>query len=249
MKKILLVIAVVGIIACNNETSTTADTKDSTNATTMSDSSNNEGWVDLFDGQSTRGWHKFGDSVVGSAWKIENGTLWLDPSNKKDGKIVGGGDIVTDEEYENFHLKVDWKVDTGANSGIMFLIREDKKYTWPWETGPEMQVLDNERHRDAKIPKHRAGDLYDLISVSKETVKPALEWNSAEVRVLNGKLDFWLNGENVVTTTLWDDNWKAMLKNSKWKDHPDFSIYKSGKIGLQDHGDRVWFRNIKIKRL
>ena len=112
-----------------------------------------------------------------------------------------------------------------------------------------MQVLDNERHPDAKIPKHRAGDLYDLISSSQETVKPAGEWNHAEVKVQNGKLDLYLNGTNVVSTTMWDDNWKKMVAGSKFKSMPDFGTFKKGHIALQDHGNAVWYKNIKIKQL
>ncbi|MFN2440722.1 MAG: DUF1080 domain-containing protein, partial [Chitinophagaceae bacterium] len=116
-------------------------------------------------------------------------------------------------------------------------------------TGPEMQVLDNAGHPDAKITKHRAGDLYDLISVSKETVKPAGEWNTAEIIADKGNLRFRLNGEEVVNTTMWDDVWRTMLANSKFKDMPGFGTFKKGKIALQDHGDNVWYRNIKIRRL
>lgn len=219
------------------------------NANRLSEKEIEDGWELLFDGKSTAGWHKYGNAPVGAAWKVANGELFLDASVKENWQIKGGGDIVTDNEYDNFHLKLEWKVDTGGNSGIMFLIHEDKKYKYPWETGPEMQVLDNERHNDAKIHKHRAGDLYDLIACTKETVKSALQWNAVEIRCENGNLKFWLNGENVVSTTLWNENWKNMLKSSKWANHSDFSIYRKGRIGLQDHGDRVWFRNIKIRRL
>jgi len=112
-----------------------------------------------------------------------------------------------------------------------------------------MQVLDNAGHPDAKIPKHRAGDLYDLISCSQETVKPWGQWNHVEIKCVNGKLDLYLNGTNVVSTTLWDDNWKKLISGSKFKDMPDFGTFKQGHIALQDHGNDVWYKNIMIKKL
>lgn len=216
----------------------------------MTNTGNNEGWNNLLDGKTSAGWHRYGGGSIDSVWKVTDGILWLDIPGKKAQNIKGDWDIVTDDEYENFDLQLDWKVGLNGNSGIMFLIHEDKpKYNWPWQTGPEMQVLDNEGHPDAKVHKHRAGDLYDLIACKKETVKPAGEWNTARIHLLNGKLNFYLNGENVVTTTLWDDNWWKMVSNSKWKNYPDFTKYRKGRIGLQDHGDQVWYRNIRIKRL
>jgi len=254
-KKLLGLFIAVSLFACNNSTQKSTTTEDSTKHTfmssnTISEQEKTDGWELLFDGQTTRGWHKYGGTPVGAAWKVVDSTLHLEVSEKKDWQILNGGDIVTDDEFENFHLKLEWKIDTGGNSGIMFYVHEDSvKYKWAWETGPEMQVLDNERHSDAKIPKHRAGDLYDLISSTKETVKPALEWNMVEIKCVNGKLDFWLNGENNVSTMLWDDNWKKMVAASKFKIRPDFGVYKKGRIALQDHGNNVWFRNIKIKKL
>jgi hypothetical protein len=112
-----------------------------------------------------------------------------------------------------------------------------------------MQVLDNAGHDDGKIIKHHAGDLYDLISCSQETVKPVGEWNQVEIISNNGKLDFILNGTNVVSTTMWDDNWKKLVAGSKFKDMPDFGTYKKGRIALQDHGNMVSYRNIMIKKL
>ena len=218
--------------------------------TQLTDEEKKEGWQLLFDGDSTRGWHTYGGKPVGSAWKVKDGYLYLDTSAKENGKIIGGGNILTDSAFENFHLKLEWNIAKNGNSGIIFLIEEDtSKYTEPWHTGPEMQILDNAGHPDGQHTKHRAGDLYDLISSKKEMAKPPGEWNLAEVKCLNGKLDLYLNGENVVSTTLWDENWKQLIAGSKFKDVPGFGIYKQGKISLQDHDNEVKFRNIKIRKL
>ena len=257
MIRSLLMIAAVGLGAsCNNEgeTSNTNDTSTAeppaATATLLTDEEVKEGWVSLFDGETTKGWHKYGGAPVGAAWKVENGMLRLDANQKENWQIKDGGDIITDEEYENFHLKLEWKIDTCGNSGVIFYIHEDTaKYEWPWMTGPEMQVLDNKCHPDAKIVKHRAGDLYDLITSSPETVKPANEWNVAEIKSENGQLEFYLNTVKIVSTKMWDEAWKQMVAGSKFKDMKDFGTYKKGRIGLQDHGNNVWFRNIKIRRL
>lgn len=254
LKQTLLAATVVLAVACNNESNISKTNEEPGTVTrhnTLTKEEQDQKWQLLFDGKSAGGWHKYGGQPAGSAWKVDaEGNLYLDASQKENGKVVGGGDIVTDEEYDNFHLKLEWKVDTAANSGIIIYVHEDStKYRYPWETGPEMQVLDNERHPDAKITKHRAGDLYDMISCSRETVKPAGEWNQAEIISNNGNLEFYLNGEKVVSTTMWDDNWKELVANSKFKGMKDFGIYKKGRIGLQDHGDLVWFRNIKVRKL
>jgi len=217
---------------------------------TLSSQEKEQGWRLLFDGKSTQGWHSYGYGSVGKAWNIVDGSLHLDIANKKDWPANESKDILTNDEYENFHLKADWKLAKKGNSGIIFYVHEDKKkYPNTYETGPEMQVLDNAGHSDAKIPKHRAGDLYDLISSSSEPVKPAEEWNHAEIMCKNGKLDFYLNGVHIVSTQLWNDNWKKLIANSKFKSMPDFGTFKKGKIALQEHGEEVWFKNIKIRKL
>jgi hypothetical protein len=254
MIKILLVAGTASLLfACNSADKTTEEKKENTSsvqAVTLTDEEKKDGWQLLFDGVSTKGWHKYGGAAVGSAWKVTDGVLWLDTSSKEKGKVVGGGSIVTDEQFENFDLKLEWNIAKGGNSGIIWGVNEDTtKYEEPYDTGPEMQVLDNVGHADGKFPKHHAGDLYDLIACSKETVKPYGEWNVAEIKLLNGKLDLYLNGENVVSTTMWDDNWKKLVANSKFKDWPGFGAYKKGGISLQDHECNVSFRNIKIKKL
>lgn len=209
-----------------------------------------EGWQLLFDGKTTNGWHTYGRSAVGQAWQIQDGALYFDTSQRQGRRIIGGGDITTNKEYENFHLKLEWKAAPGINSGIIFLVHEDtSQYKATYETGPEMQIIDNDRHADAKINKHRAGDLYDLIASSKEVAKPIGEWNEAEIVLNKGKLDLYLNGTHIVSTTIWTDEWNSLVANSKFKDWKGFAKYRKGKIALQDHGDPVWFRNIRIKEL
>ncbi|RYE39931.1 MAG: DUF1080 domain-containing protein, partial [Sphingobacteriales bacterium] len=195
-----------------------------------------KGWVKLFDGTTTNGWHTYGKTFTGKGWKAENGVLHFDPKSKNN----DGGDIVTDNEYGNFHLKLEWKVAPKANSGIIFFVHEElPKYGQTYSTGPEMQVLDNDGHPDGKITKHRAGDLYDLVQSNSEPVKPVGEWNKAEIISNNGKLEFKLNGKKIVSTTMWDDNWRSLLAGSKFAKWEGFGSYKKGKIGLQDHGDEV----------
>lgn len=236
------------IVSCNpSGKNNTANIMTDSTTTGKSDSAD---WVSLFDGKTTTGWHNYGKTTVGEAWKVADGVLYLDTAKKEGWQTGGGGDIVTEKEYENFHLKLEWKIAANGNSGIIFFIHEDSTQNkYAWNTGPEMQVLDNNGHPDAKIIKHRAGDLYDLISSSKETVKPAGEWNLAEIVVNNNQLKFFLNGTNIVSTSLWDDNWKKLIAGSKFKDMKEFGTYKKGKIALQDHGDMVWYRNIRIKEL
>jgi len=207
-----------------------------------------EGWKLLFDGRSKSGWHSYGSNTAGDAWKVADGAIFYDTVR------VGGrrpsGDLVTNDEYENFDFKYDWKISKNGNSGVIFLTHEDtSKYKETYYTGLEMQIIDNDGHPDGKILKHRAGDLYDLIKSSVETTKPVGEWNQAEIKLNNGKLDLYLNGANIVSTTIGDDNWNQLVANSKFKSMAGFSKYKKGHICLQNHGNMVWFRNLKIKTL
>lgn len=204
-----------------------------------------KGFKPLFDGKTTAGWHSYGKTKAGSGWKVEDGVLHFDPEAAKNGQ---GGDLVTNSEFENFHLKLDWKVAPNANSGIIFYVNENpEKYKNTYDTGLEMQVLDNDGHHDGKITKHRAGDLYDLIQSKSEPVKPVGQWNTAEIISKKGKLTLILNGVVVVETVLWDDNFKKLIAGSKFATWPGFGTFQKGKIALQDHGNEVWFRNIMIK--
>jgi len=216
---------------------------------TLTQAEKSEGWKLLFDGKTTNGWRNFKSDKISPAWKVSGGALMLDVT-KKDGKRVEeGGDIVTEGEYENYELSLEWRIQACGNSGVIFNVQEGDAYDYVWKTGPEMQVLDNTCHPDAKITKHRAGDLYDLISCKKETVKPAGGWNVAKIVSNQGRYEFWLNGEKTVEFTMHTPQWNQLVAGSKFKDMPDFGKFTSGRISLQDHGDQVWFRNIKIKEL
>jgi hypothetical protein len=242
VNKVLAILVLFGSI------STSSFSQTSSRPNVLNSKEQADGWKLLFDGTTKNGWHVFNNKSDGSAWKVADGALYLDPKAKGP-KGEGGGDIISDQEFENFHLMLEWKLDSGGNSGLIIQAQEDPKYRYAWVTGPEIQIIDNDRHADAKNKKHRAGDLYDLVAAVPETVKPIGEWNLMEVKQNNGKLELFLNGTKVVTTTQWDDNWSKLIAESKFKSMPDFGKFRKGKISLQDHGNAVYFRNIKIQPL
>ncbi|GAA0526322.1 3-keto-disaccharide hydrolase [Chitinophaga japonensis] len=205
------------------------------------------GWKLLFDGKTTNGWHTYLQDNVSPAWKVVDGALELDPEAKKSG--AHGGDLVTDGEYENYELALQWKISEGGNSGIIFGVHEDPKFKQTYLTGPEMQVLDDAKHPDGKITKHNSGDLYDMKKSAKNAVKPVGEWNQVKIRKKDGLLTFWLNGVQTVSVMMGSDEWKQLLANSKFKTWEGFGVYSKGHIALQDHGNKVWYRDIKIREL
>ncbi|MDR0791673.1 MAG: DUF1080 domain-containing protein [Chitinophagaceae bacterium] len=215
-------------------------------------SSGKKGWIKLSDGKTFTGWHTYGKTDVSSAWSIDNdGAFHLTGRTPENKGTRHGGDLVTDEAYENFELSLEWKISKGGNSGIIFLVQDDRaKYQATYITGPEMQVLDNVDAEDNKLPSHLAGALYDLIDAkTTSNPKPVGEWNKAEIKLLNGKLELKLNGTVTASVTMWTDEWNQLVAKSKFATWADFAKFKSGHIALQDHGGDVWFRNIKIRKL
>jgi hypothetical protein len=227
----------IGLFSCSSGNQ--ADTSDA--ETTDQPATQSEDWEVLFDGSSLDKWRNFKSDSLNPQWQIEEGTLTLTGE--------GAGDIVTKEEYEDFELDIDWKISEGGNSGLFFHVVEADSLERVWHSGPEYQFLDNERHPDAQYHNHRAGDNYDMQAVSKETVKPAGEWNTTRLIVNNGHVEHWLNGEKVVEYELGSQAWEDSLAQSKFSAHPLYGRAGKGHIALQDHGDQVWFRNIKIKTL
>jgi Domain of Unknown Function (DUF1080) len=260
MKKAAFLMLIVALASCNNTNTNTSTVENKSAekamtaaaANTLSEEETKQGYKLLFDGKSLAGWHNFNKTTIGPDWIVDSAeqALYLDVKKKQDGKwYADGGDIVSADSYENYELQIEWKIDTCGNSGIIYNIIEDPKLEFVWHSGPEMQVLDNKCHPDAKIIKHRAGDLYDLQSSSQETVKPALEWNQAKLVQNKGKVEHWLNGVKVVEYDMNAPAWKEMIKGSKFKDMPKFGSMMKGHIALQDHGNKVWYRNMKVRAL
>ncbi len=198
------------------------------------------GWVALFDGSSTDAWRGFrADAFPARGWSIEDGTLKC---------AGGGGDLITRAQFADFELELEWKAAPRANSGIMFRVAETLDTTW--QTGPEFQILDDFGYGAAPTDMHAAGSLYDLAAPSGDKVlRPAGEFNHARIVLHNGRLRHWLNGVLVAQCRTDDASWTDRIAASKFKDYPGFGLQPRGHIALQDHGDTLWFRNIRIRDL
>jgi hypothetical protein len=208
-----------------------------------------DGFVALFDGSSLEGWRGYKKDRLPSKWLVDNGTVHFNPEAEGD-----GGDIVFTKEFANFHLKLEWKIAEGGNSGIFYLGKEVENLRNIYQTAPEMQVLDNARHPDANMGKNgnrKAGSLYDLIPAEPQNFKGAGEWNQVEIIHQDGHVIHMQNGEKVVEYQVGTKEWNELVAGSKFPAlNPDWANLASrGYIGLQDHGDHVWYRNIWIKEL
>ncbi|MBS9464092.1 DUF1080 domain-containing protein [Flagellimonas sp. 389] len=247
MKKPILLFVLITVFACKEKPKDTpGEAKEEMEIQTEED----DEWVVLFDGSSFDGWHFYNGEGITEPWKLENGAMvFYPPQERPEGESYN---IVTDKEYTNFVLTLEWKVAEGCNSGIFWGVFEGDEYGQPYQTGPEIQVLDDERHPDSKNgTTHQAGALYDMVAPAKKVVKPAGEWNKVEL-IVNHDMNeghVLLNGEKIVDFPVHGPDWDKMVASSKFADWDGFGKYKTGKIGLQDHGDRVAFRNIKIKEL
>lgn len=198
-----------------------------------------DGWQLLFDGKDRSQWRNFKQTDISALWQIEDGAL------KLSGK--GGGDILTKATFENFELKLDWKIAESGNSGVFVRVNETGNTIYA--QAPEIQILDNERHPDNKLPSHRSGSLYDMIASPPASHKIAGQWNQLTVRLHQDQLTVWQNGVQTAAIKIGDSRWQQLLSTSKFATWPGFAATKKGHIGLQDHGDTVWFKNIKIKEL
>lgn len=213
-------------------------------------------WVKLFDGKTFNGWRGYCKTDMPGAWTIEKGTIKIDSKATRQGD---GGSIIYDQMFSNFELELKWKVAKGSNSGIFYLAKELEKYPIHYSS-PEYQVLDNENHGDAKKGvdgNRKSASLYDMIPAYPQNSKLYGKWNKVKIKIFDGTVTHYQNGKAVVQYQLWVPEWAALLNQSKFAENRNTTAFKllnncggdkrEGYIGLQDHGDEVFFKNIRIR--
>lgn len=199
-------------------------------------------WISLFDGETLEGWRSFkSDTIAG--WTAENGYL----TALGEGSDLSG-DIITEEQFENFELYLEWKISPGGNSGIMFHVLEDG-YETTYATGPEYQLIDDEGFPGELQEWQKAGANYAMHVPESKTLKAVGEFNTSRIIVDGSHVEHWLNGEKVLEYELWSDEWQKLKNKGKWKDYPGYGMARKGHIALQDHGSKIWFKDIKIRIL
>lgn len=199
------------------------------------------GWRLLFDGASLEGWRGYRQQSVPAGWSAEDGVVAFTPVAR------GEANLITTEQFGDFELSLEWKIGPGGNSGIFYRATEEERA--PYWTGPEMQLLDNDGHGDGRNPKTSAGSNYALHAPSEDVVRPVGEWNHVQIVVDGARVEHWMNGTRVVAYELWSREWEAAVARTKFREWPGYGRARRGHVGLQDHGDPVWFRNIKIREL
>lgn len=232
LRRAAMLFVATTLAACAHQPEPAMSPSPSASSTSSSD------WHSLFDGKTLAGWHVYHESGAPKNWAVVDGTIQ---------RMANGGDLVTDQEYGNFELALDWKITPGGNSGILYRVADTGEETY--FTGPEMQVLDDTRHPDGKSPLTSAGSDYGLYPAPRGVVKPVGEWNSIHLLVNGNHVEHWMNGVKVVEYELHSPEWNAKVAASKFAAWPGYGMSPTGRIALQQHGAQVNFRNIRIRVL
>jgi len=211
---------------------------------TLSENEKDNGWKLLFNGVSGEGWHGYNLKVFPDSWTIEDGSLTMNSQGGQEDQ-----DIITDKKYKSFAFSFDFKLTQGANSGIIYQIEESSKYKFPYETGPEFQIIDHENWPDTLQDWQILGANYAMYPPIARPYRAVGEWNNAMLVVDGNQVTQLLNGAIVATYEKYSDDWKKRKDSGKWVDYPDYGKYDEGFISLQNHGTKVWYRNIKIREL
>lgn len=200
---------------------------------------NESDWQQLIQDNSTAGWHSYlGDSTTG--WEVQDGVLFTFGNN---------GDIVTDEVYENFELSLEWMIEEQGNSGVFYHVDEKPENERIHMTGPEFQIIDDSNYPQELTDEQKTGALSDVIAPAVAAANPVGEWNETKIIVNSSAVEHWLNGEKILEYRLNSEDLKEQIANSKFESLPNFAKAGRGRIGLQDHGDPVYYKNVKIKKL
>ena len=213
---------------------------------TLSKQEKSEGWKLLFDGETTNGWRGYNMTELPAAWSVMDGTLM----SAGEGDDIGG-DIIAVDEYGNFDLQLDWKLSPGGNSGILYHVVEGPELEATYFSGPEYQLIDDIGFPGGVTPLNSTGADYAMTpaDTTQKVLNPIGAWNSSRLVFNNGHVTHYLNGKKIVEFTAWTDEWNEKVQKGKWKNYPAYGKAKTGFIGLQDHGSKIWFKNIKIKKL
>lgn len=232
----LLCVVAMGSAACVGAQAPSG--ADGASMNTLTAAERAAGWQLLFDGTSLTGWQAYDDAGLPEGWAVVDGTL---------SRVGRGGDIITDREFADFELSVEWRVEAAGNSGVFYRAATGEE--WVYHSAPEMQVLDDAGHRDGQNPLTSAGANHGLHAAPRGVVRAAGEWNQARIVVEGDRVEHWLNGTRVVAYVLGSAEWEALVAGSKFVEWPAYGRAERGHIGLQDHGDPVWFRNFKLREI
>ena len=250
MKKVSLFVTVALLAASCNDNNKKSETETTqTDSIAMEETQETNEWRELFNGEDLEGWKAYNSDGEPTQWSVEDGAIAFAPS---EGERSGSENLITEDTFTNFELSLEWRISEGGNSGIMWGVIEGDSLGEPYLTGPEIQVLDNQKHPDAKNgPIRQAGALYDMVEPSEDVTKPAGEWNKTVIRINHEENlgSVTMNGTKIGEFPLHGEEWDKLVANSKFKDWEEFGKHHTGHIALQDHGDKVWYRNIKIKEL
>ncbi|MDQ6814905.1 MAG: DUF1080 domain-containing protein [Bacteroidota bacterium] len=211
---------------------------------TLTHSEKKAGWKLLFDGKSMDGWRSYQNQETNS-WTVKNGTMYCKGSvtDKSDKRA----DMITQDQYENFDLSVDWKISPQGNSGILYMVTEE--FPRSYLSGPEYQIIDDVNFPQKLEDWQKTGANYAMDPAPTAAPTPAGQWNTTRIVVNKGHVQHWLNGKKLLDFEMWTDEWKKKKANGKWKDASGYGMSKKGHIALQDHGSEAWFKNLKIKVL
>jgi hypothetical protein len=206
--------------------------------TNVAGSGTRNGWRTLFDGKTTAGWRGFRQPAMPEGWQAIDGALT---------RVSRATDIVTVDEFGDFELTLEWAIPANGNTGVFYRVTEDDEVMW--HTAPEYQIIDNAYTKGPLKPTQLAGANYDLHPPAKDATRPIGSWNLTRIVVRGAHVEHWLNGEKIVEYELWSPDWERRVRASKFKDYPQYARATRGHVGLQDHGDRIAFRNIKIREM